>query len=115
MRSDLERIKDMHESVANIERYAARGKDAFFEDELIQTWMLYHLQILGEAARAMSQDLKDQYPNVEWHKIIAFRNLAVHEYFQVDLEIVWRIIEQELSMLKRDIELILLDFSENTE
>lgn len=115
MRSDLERIKDMQESIANIERYAARGKNAFFEDELIQTWIVYHLQILGEAARSISQDVRSQYPSVEWQKIIGFRNLTVHEYFRVDLNIVWRIVEQELSLLKRDLESILLDFSEHTE
>ncbi|MBP0011881.1 MAG: DUF86 domain-containing protein [Roseofilum sp. SBFL] len=115
MRSNLERIMDMQESIANIERYAARGKNAFFEDELIQTWILYHLQILGKAARSISHILRDRYPSVEWQKIIGFRNLTVHEYFRVDLNIVWRIVEEELLILTKDVELILKDFSEKGE
>jgi uncharacterized protein with HEPN domain len=107
MRSDLERIKDMLESLENIERYATRGKRTFFEDELIQTWILYHLQILGEAARAMSAEIRERYSDLNWRGVIDFRNLAVHEYFRVDLQIVWRIVESDLPLLRSRVEQML--------
>ncbi|ANV92058.1 HepT-like ribonuclease domain-containing protein [Picosynechococcus sp. PCC 8807] len=109
MRDDLERLRDMEEALLNIERYALRGKAAFFEEELIQTWVLFHVQILGEAARSMSADLMAKYSDVPWQKIIGFRNLVVHEYFRVDLQIVWRIVERELPLLKAQIQKILRD------
>ena len=49
MRNDRERLLDIHEAIENTQKYAARGKDAFRKDELIQTWVLHHIQILGEA------------------------------------------------------------------
>lgn len=51
MRDERERLLDIQEAVERIERYAARGRAAFEQDELIQIWVLYHLQIIGEAAR----------------------------------------------------------------
>ena len=52
MRDDRERLLDIQEAVERIERYTARGREAFEQDELIQTWVLYHLQIIGEAAHS---------------------------------------------------------------
>lgn len=109
MRDDLERLWDMEEALLKVERYALRGRNVFFEDELIQTWVLFHLQILGEAARSMSADLMAKYSDVPWQKIIGFRNLVVHEYFRVDLQIVWRIVERELPLLKAQVQKILRD------
>ena len=51
MRSDRERLIDIKEAIVKIEKYSIRGKGVFMEDELIQTWMLYNLQIIGEAVR----------------------------------------------------------------
>ena len=56
MRNDLERIKDIQEAIQKIEKYAQRGEQEFFENELIQGWILLQLQIIGEAARAISKE-----------------------------------------------------------
>ncbi len=58
MRSDAERLKDINEAIAKIDKYASRGKRTFLDDELIQTWVLFHLQMIGEAARAMSEETR---------------------------------------------------------
>jgi uncharacterized protein with HEPN domain len=50
MRTPEERLKDILEAITNIERYTVRGQEAFEQDELIQTWVLYHFQLIGEAA-----------------------------------------------------------------
>lgn len=107
MRSDVERLKDIDEAIAKIDKYKIRGYEFFLTDELLQTWILFHLQTVGEAARVMSEEIKTQYAEVEWQKIIGFRNLVVHEYFRIDLEIVWRIVENELPVLRDQIKLIL--------
>ena len=111
MRSDLERLRDIQEAINKIEKYVDRGKTVFMEDELIQTWMLYNLQIIGEAVKALSQSFKMDYDHIQWTDIADFRNLLVHEYFRVDLEIVWQIIEQEIPMLKPQVELLLQEVS----
>lgn len=55
MRNDRERLLDITDAIAKIEKYASRGRVAFESDELVQTWMLHHLQIIGEATRGLSQ------------------------------------------------------------
>jgi uncharacterized protein with HEPN domain len=107
MRDDRERVRDIIEAIIRIEKYSIRGKNVFLQDELIQTWILHHLQIIGEASRAMSEEFVKSHPEIEWLDIADFRNILVHEYFQVDLDIVWRIVERELPKLKSKIENIL--------
>jgi uncharacterized protein with HEPN domain len=109
MRSDRERIQDIQEAILKIEKYSIQGKDSFFEDELIQGWILLQLQIIGEAARGISQQTQKKYGEVSWRDVIDFRNLLVHEYFRVDLKLVWKIIEQELPNFKQQINIAILN------
>ncbi len=107
MRNDQERFKDIQDAIQKIEKYTQRGKNEFFDNELIQGWVLLQLQIIGEAARAMDQSTHQQHPEIEWRDIIDFRNLLVHEYFRVDLEIIWKIVETQIPYLKNQINTIL--------
>jgi uncharacterized protein with HEPN domain len=103
MRRDSERLKDILEAIKNIEKYASRGKKVFERDELIQVWIIHHLQIIGEAASAMSQNFIADYPEIPWQDMSDFRNILVHEYFRVDTEIVWNVITKELPGLKNKV------------
>lgn len=107
MRDDSERIRDIQEYLEKIEKYSVKGEKEFYEDELIQTWIIHNLQIIGEASRATSEQFKAKYPQVLWLKIADFRNLLIHEYFRVDLDIVWEIVVNELPKLKQQINDIL--------
>jgi uncharacterized protein with HEPN domain len=100
MRDPKERLRDMMEAIENIERYATQGKEAFERDELLQSWIVRHLQIIGEAARIMPQDLIDKTPHIPWSKMIGMRNILVHDYFHIDTEIVWQVVERDLPDLK---------------
>lgn len=86
MRVDLERLRDILEAIARIERYAARGREVLERDELVQTWIIHHIQIIGEAARQLSDELRASRSEIPWAQIIAMRNILVHDYFGVDLE-----------------------------
>ncbi len=107
MRSDQERMRDIREAIDKIEKYAVQGKEEFFANELIQSWILLQLQIVGEAARSMTAKTYEQHPDISWRDIIDFRNLLVHEYFRLDLELIWQIVAQELPILKQQINSIL--------
>ncbi|MEM7590940.1 MAG: HepT-like ribonuclease domain-containing protein [Cyanobacteria bacterium P01_A01_bin.83] len=109
MRSDRERIKDIQEAISKINKYAVQGKEEFFANELIHGWILLQLQIIGEAARSMTTEIYEQHPEVDWQDIIDFRNLLVHEYFRVDLKIIWQIVKQELPNLSEQIDSILAE------
>lgn len=100
MRDDRERLLDILEAIERIEKYAARGRSVFDEDELIQTWVLHHLQIIGEAVRALSPETTSNADEIEWSRIVGMRNILVHNYFSIDTDIVWAVIENDLSALK---------------
>lgn len=107
MRDDRSRLLDVIEAIERIERYAARGRKAFETDELLQTWVVHHIQIIGEAVRKLSDALRFAYPEIPWAQIIAMRNIVVHDYFGVDTEEVWAAVERDLPDLKRKIQAIL--------
>ena len=109
MRSDHERLLDIQEAIKNIVKYAIRGKDAFDSDELIQSWIVRNLQIIGEASSRLSNDFRNAHTEVEWSKIIGMRNVLVHDYFGIDKTIVWAAVENELPDLKRQIEKIIVN------
>jgi len=107
VRDDREWLADIHEAITNIEKYALQGQDAFRQDELIQIWMRYHFQVIGEAARNISGHFKNEHSDIPWPKIIAFRNMLIHHYFGIDPEVVWDIIIHDLPPLKEQVKVIL--------
>lgn len=107
MRSDREKLHDILEAIERINRYAVQGRQSFEESELIQVWFIQHLQIIGEAARALSSDTRNRHPDVPWSQIIGMRNILTHNYFEIDLDVVWSAVENNLPELKPKIERIL--------
>lgn len=107
MRDDREWLADIYEAITNIEKYALKGRDAFLQEELIQVWMRYHFQVMGEAARNISGHVKNKYPEIPWSEMIGFRNMLIHHYFGIVPEVVWDIITQDLPPLKEQVETIL--------
>jgi uncharacterized protein with HEPN domain len=107
MRDDRLRLLDIVEAIEGIEEYAAQGKAAFDRQKLIQVWMIHHLQIVGEATSNLSDELRQQNPEIPWAKIIAMRNILVHEYFGMDLGEVWGTVERDIPILKRQIQSLL--------
>jgi uncharacterized protein with HEPN domain len=110
MREDRERLNDILESIDRIERYSVQGRYVFEEDELIQTWFIRHLEVIGEACRAMSSELQAAHPEVPWVKIIGMRNILTHNYFEIDLDVVWFAVESDLPDLKQKVLAILQSF-----
>jgi uncharacterized protein with HEPN domain len=96
VRDDRERLLDILDAIAQIGKYAVRGKATFEQDELIQNWIVHRLQIIGEACRALSPGFRDQHPEVSWSDVIGMRNILVHDYFGIDAEIVWSVVEDFL-------------------
>lgn len=64
MRDDRERLRDMLEAIERIERHTAKGREGFERYELIQTWVVHHIQIIGEAARKLSEETRSRYEQV---------------------------------------------------
>ena len=101
MRDDRLRFSDMAEAISHIGKYAAQGKQAFETSELIQIWIVYHLQVLGEAARGISVESQKKYPAIPWSKIIGFRNILVHHYFAIDPSEIWQVVVVDIPPLEK--------------
>lgn len=109
MRDYNERLLDIMEAIERIEKYAARGREAFEHDELIQTWIIYHLQIIGEAVSALPNSIREKYYEIPWSQIIGMRNILVHAYFGIDVDVVWSVVVNDLPDLKQKIEKAIRD------
>ena len=88
MRDDRERLRDVLEAIERIERYASPGRPEFHGDDLVQTWVVHHLMIIGEACRALSPDFRAAHPEEVWAEAAGLRNVIVRQYFGIDLAIV---------------------------
>jgi uncharacterized protein with HEPN domain len=99
LRSDRERLFDILESVERIEAQAARGRAAFVDDELAQTAVVRWVEIIGEAARGLSEELRQAHPEVPWRQMIAMRNVLIHGYFDIDVDLVWSVAQNDLPKL----------------
>lgn len=100
MRRDRDRLLDILEAIEKIEGHLSPNIDAFADDEMQQVWMIHHLQIIGEAAYGLSQDFKTNHTEIPWAQIIGMRHVLVHGYFDIDLDIVWAVIEKDLPPLQ---------------
>ena len=111
MRRDRQRLEDILEAIERIEKYASGGRATFDRDELVQTWVLHHLQIIGEAVRGLSDEIRSAHPDIPWAQIAAMRNILVHDYFGIDLEEVWAAVVRDLPQLKAKIAAALVSAS----
>ncbi len=70
-------------------------------------WVVHHLQIIGEASRALSQELRTRHPEVSWAEIIGMRNILVHDYFGLNLDAVWTVVERDLQVPREQVQAVI--------
>ena len=107
MRSDRARLLDIDEAVRRIKEKFPSLKEEFIQSDLLQVWVLYHIQVIGEAANGISPEFQEQHLEIPWKNIIAMRHLLVHQYFGIDPDEVWNTAKQDLPKLQQEIVLIL--------
>ena len=94
-------VEDMLERIDRIARYTRDlDHDAFVSDEKTIDAVVRSFEVIGEAARRLPADFKARHSEIPWHQIAGLRNRIVHEYFDVDLELVWTIARTELPGLR---------------
>jgi uncharacterized protein with HEPN domain len=103
-RDDSLYINDILESIKAIETYIDKiNYDQFIENRMIYSATIRELEIIGEAASKISQALKERHPDIDYRTIKDFRNVLAHEYFGIDMEIVWSIVSKKIPDLKSQI------------
>ena len=101
-------LQDILDCVKNIDRYTnGLDHEAFEKDRKTIDAVVRNLEIIGEAANSLPTSYREGHGEIEWPQIVGLRNRIIHEYFDVDLDIIWFIIENELAQLKTKIEKLL--------
>ncbi len=96
-RSDKQLLLDMREATSRVLKYTAGFDERMFlEQEQTIDSVVRNIQIIGEAASRISKEFRDAHPEIEWPGIIGMRHRLVHDYFEVEEKLVWRVIETKL-------------------
>lgn len=112
MKDDRLYLINIAECIQRIESYTREGRDVFMQSSMTQDAVIRNFEVMGEAAKRVSQGLRQTHPEVLWHRVAAFRDVLIHNYMRVDLDEVWNILERDLPGLKRKVEAILQELGE---
>ena len=105
---DKERLKHILDAIEEIEAYTANTelKD-FLANSMMRFASIKQIEIIGEAANYLTPETKSLFADIEWNQIIGMRHILIHEYFGVDLEIVWEVVTIRIPQLSEEIKEIL--------
>jgi uncharacterized protein with HEPN domain len=108
-RSDEQRLQDILDAIEAIQRHGWTDHELFLRDEVLRWFFRAQVQIVGEAIYKLSESFRKTHPHVPWRAVIGMRHILVHDYFDVEWEILWRVLQTRIQPLKADIEAILRD------
>ena len=95
----------MLECIYRIEEYV-ESKEHFYSSILVQDAVVRNLQVMSESSQRLPEEMKSTYPVIPWRKISGFRNILVHDYLGLDLDVIWSVVEQELPGFERALTMI---------
>ena len=108
MKNDAVYLHHILDAINRIQGYIAGvSYDQFLQDSLLQDGVVRQLEIIGEAAKNVSSAFRDTYPELPWRQMTGIRNKLIHNYFEIDLFIVWDTVQSDLPPLKQQVEHIL--------
>jgi uncharacterized protein with HEPN domain len=101
-----ERVYLLHaiEAINAILGYTVDGRDSFFADRKTQDAVIRNIEIIGQAVKGVSDDTRRLEPDVPWRQIAGMRDKLIHEYFGVDLNLVWDVVERDLPEVRPALE-----------
>ena len=103
MRAALPYLQHILDAIAAIEAYTTDGRAVFLRERKTQDAVIRNLEIIGEAIRNVPLDFQSTHPEIPWREASALRNVLIHEYFGIDLKVVWAVVEKDLPPLKASV------------
>jgi len=101
-------LEDILMSIQKIEKYTANLTfETFSENDLVIDAVIRNLEIIGEAVKKLPKEIRERYSDIPWKEVAGFRDVLIHDYFGVDIVVVWKTIVEDLPFLKKHVELIL--------
>lgn len=109
-----DQLNDILESIADIKEFT-QGMvfEDFIVDKKTKAAVIRNMEIVGEAVGKLPEHIRSRYPKIPWGDICGIRNKIAHEYFGVDLSVVWQTIEDDLEPLAKTVSQILIDLGED--
>ncbi|MFI5289482.1 MAG: DUF86 domain-containing protein [Polyangia bacterium] len=107
-------LEDILAACQKVARYCAGlTRTAFEQNEMAYDAVVRNLELIGEAAKAVPEPLRQRLPSIEWRKICGLRDVLAHAYFGIDNEILWDVIENKVPVLARELDAFLSAASES--
>lgn len=101
---DIIRLQHIQQAIKRIKRYTSdKSFNDFISDDMLYYAVIKNIEIIGEAANMLTEDFRNRHPQTPWKMVMGMRNYIVHEYFQVDNNIVWDVITVDLPLLEEQI------------
>ncbi len=107
MKSDRIYLLHIRDAIARVLEYTREGRDVFLARHMVQDAVVRNLEIIGEAVKNLSEPLKSSHAKVPWKRIAGMPDKMIHEYFGVNLHLVWEVVERDLPEFKAAVESIL--------
>ncbi|MBN1942220.1 MAG: DUF86 domain-containing protein [Phycisphaerae bacterium] len=99
MNSDRMYMEHIRDAIEKILRFSSEGQEAFYQDDRTQDAIIRNFEIIGEAVKQLSDDVRQAYPDIPWRRVAGFRDVLIHDYMGVKLDLVWVVIIKELPAL----------------
>jgi uncharacterized protein with HEPN domain len=107
-------LNDILKSIIKIKKYTEKIEyDEFIKNDLLIDGVIRNLEVIGEAVKNIPASFRKKYPSIEWKKIAGLRDILIHEYFGIDHEILWDIINNKIPLLEKQIKSIFEDLNNN--
>ena len=107
VKDTTELLRVIQETVSRILKYTSKGRSLFDEDELVQTWIIRHLKIIGEAMSSMPQMFRSLHPEIQWKQFIDMRDALSYRYYDINQDHVWAMVENDIPSLIASVDAIL--------
>lgn len=104
MRDDKQKLEKILECLDRVKEYTKDGQEEFFKNHLVQDGVVRNIQIIGEAVKELSPELKEKHQDVKWSNASRMRDQVTHNYFDVDYKIVWDTVEHSLPPFRERVE-----------
>ncbi len=105
---DQQRIRHMLDAALNATEFITdKSRNDLNKNPMLLFALVKTLEIIGEAARGISDEFKENHPEIPWIDIIGMRNRLIHGYFDIDLDIVWNTVKSDVPALKEKLEMII--------
>jgi len=112
-RDEMLYLRHILDAITTVEKYLQGVSESQFNDtQLIQDGVIRQIEIVGEAVRHISKDIRNTYPEVPWQDIAGMRDKLIHDYFGVDIEKVWLTAQEDLPVFKKQVLGIMKDYGQ---